>query len=310
MKTSLRAAVILGFFVLAPGIAVQGVRAEESLQVENLQVDFNVRYREGDGSEWTMDIAMPKAPAAAPRPAIVLIHGGGWLAGDKANFSSTRNAPPCNIFEFARQGFVAVTINYRLSQVAPFPAALHDCKNAVRFLRANAEKYQIDPNRIGAWGNSAGGHLALMLAMVEKEAGLEGDGPYQDQSSMVQAVISDSGPIDLLYQYEHQQIPTVIEQFLGGPPDEARKASYEAASPSHYISSRLPPMLLIYGEADSQVGVETADLFVGKLQQAGLKEISYLRLGGVDHCPHSLIKVPWVVPAVNEFFQRTLMPAR
>jgi acetyl esterase/lipase len=240
------------------------------------------------------------------RPAIVVIHGGGWLEGDKSSFSTPKNRPPGNIIDFARRGFVAVTINYRLSKEAPFPAALHDCQCAVRWLRANTKKYQIDPDRIGAWGNSAGGHLAMMLGMVDARSKLIGERPYAEQSSAVQAVVSDSGPIDLLYGHQHNQVRSAIEQFLGGEPNEMRAADYQLASPINHISKQTPPLLLIYGVADTQVGVETADRFVLALRAAGLKDVSYLRLGEVDHCPHSLIKVPWVDPAVNDFFARTL----
>jgi acetyl esterase/lipase len=275
---------------------------------DNIVVLHNLRYREGPVKDWMLDLALEKDPTGKRRPAIIVIHGGGWLEGDKSSFSMPKNRPPGNIIDFAKLGFVAATINYRLSKDAPFPAALRDCKCAVRWLRANADKYQIDPNSIGAWGNSAGGHLALMLGMVGKSANLEGDGPYQDYSSGVQAVVSDSGPIDLQYQYEHNQIRSAISQFLGGPPAEARKDAYQLASPGNHISQQTPPLMLIYGGADSQVAVETADRFVAALHQAGHKDVSYHRLGMVDHCPHSLVRVPWLVPAVNEFFLRTLRP--
>jgi acetyl esterase/lipase len=287
-------------------VATNGFGADDDRVPDDVSVLYELRYREGPVKHWTLDLAMPKADADKPRPAIVVIHGGGWLEGDKSSFSTPKNRPPGNVIDFAKLGFVAVTINYRLSKEAPFPAALHDCKCAVRWLRANAAKYQVDPNLIGAWGNSAGGHLALMLGMVDKQAGLEGDGPYQEQSSMVQSVVSDSGPIDLLYQHQHHQIPTAIEPFLGGPPEGQRIADYKLASPINHISRQTPPLMLIYGGADTQVGVETADHFVTELGRAGLKDVSYHRLGTVDHCPHSLIRVPWLVPAVNEFFVRTL----
>lgn len=148
--------------------------------------------------------------------------------------------------------------------------------------------------------------MALMLGMVDKQAGLEGDGPYQEQSSKVQSVVSDSGPIDLLYQHQHHQIQSVIDPFLGGPPEGLRIADYKLASPINHITRQTPPLMLIYGEADTQVGVETADRLVTELGRAGLQDISYHRLGTVDHCPHSLIRVPWLVPTVNEFFVRTL----
>src|SRR5262249_26648594 len=160
--------------------------------------------------------------------------------------------------DFARLGFVAVTINYRLSREAPFPAGLEDCKCAVRWLRAHAKEYHLDPKHIGAYGNSAGGHLALLLGMIGKEAGLEGDGPYREESSLVQAVVSDSGPIDLLYQFEHNHLRRVVNQFLGGPPKGKRLAAYKKASPIHQVGRNTPPLLLIYGGADTQVPVETA----------------------------------------------------
>jgi len=274
---------------------------------DDVSIQYNVRYREGTERNWTLDLAMPKERGEQPRAAIVVIHGGGWVEGDKSSFSTPRdNRPPGNVIDFARLGFVAATINYRLSGAAPWPAAIHDCRCAVRFLRAHAKEYTIDPERIGAWGNSAGGHLALMLGMAGKDAIPDDDGPYLNESSAVQAVVSDSGPIDLVHQFRHKQVHTVIEKLLGGPPEGTRLADYKRASPSSYVSGKLPPLMLIYGEADGQVGVETSDQFVGELQQAGLKDLTYLWLGKVDHCPYSLIRVPWLVPAVDEFFLRTL----
>jgi acetyl esterase/lipase len=192
---------------------------------DDIAVIYNLRYRDGAVKDWVLDVAMPKEHGGKPRPAIVVIHGGGWLEGDKSSFSTPKNRPPGNIIDFAKLGFAAVTINYRLSGEAPFPAALHDCKCAVRWLRASAKKYQIDPDSIGAWGNSAGGHLALLLGMTAKKPEFEGDGPYGEYSSAVQAVASDSGPIDLVYQYEHDQIRSAIGQFLGGAPSGTRLAS-------------------------------------------------------------------------------------
>jgi acetyl esterase/lipase len=297
------------FFALAISICAGRPldAADEADRIpDDVTLIYNLRYREGMVKNWMLDLAMPKQPADRPRPVIVIIHGGGWIEGDKSSFSTPKNRPPGNIIDFARLGFVAATINYRLAGEAPFPAALSDCKCAVRWLRAHAKEYSVDPDRIGAWGNSAGGHLALLLGMIPKEANLEGDGPYQDQSSMVQSVVSDSGPIDLVYQHEHKTLQRVVDQFLGGPPEGARIADYKLASPSSHISKSMPPVMLVYGGADAQVPVETADQFVVALDRAGLKDVTYYRLGLVDHCPHSLIRVPFLKPAVEEFFARTL----
>jgi acetyl esterase/lipase len=184
---------------------------------------------------------------------------------------------------------------------------LEDCKCAVRWLRAHAKEYNLDPKQIGAYGNSAGGHLAMLLGMVGKEEGLEGDGPHVEESSMVQAVVSDSGPIDMVYQYENSAVKTVVGKFLGGAPEGERVALYKKASPLHHIGKDVPPMLLIYGVSDAQVPVETADQFVLALDRAGNKDVSYNRLAFVDHCPYSLIRVASLQPIVNEFFLRTLM---
>jgi acetyl esterase/lipase len=199
-----------------------------------------------------------------------------------------------------------VTIDYRMSREAVYPAALHDCRCAVRWLRAHHEEFNLDPNRVGAWGNSAGGHLAMMLALTDESVAPEPDAPLAEYAGHVQCAVSDSGPIDLVHQFHHHQVHTVIEMFLGGPPEGDRLANYRQASPSSYVAGSAPPLLLIYGADDEQVGVETADRFVEALRTAGANDVSYLRLATEKHCPHSLLRVPWVAPAVNEFFVRTL----
>jgi acetyl esterase/lipase len=270
---------------------------------EGVEIINDIPYREGDSKPWRLDLAMRKSTSGKPRPAIVVIHGGGWLEGDKSSFASRQYGVPGNIVEFAEQGFVAATINYRLSGEAPFPAALEDCRCAVRWLRAHANDYNLDPNRIGAFGNSAGGHLAMLLGMAA--AAPNGDSP--DRSSAVQAIVSDSGPIDLSYQFEHGPLREAIRKLMGGAPDEKLADAYRRASPMHSIQANVPPMLLIYGVEDEQVPIATADQFVAALGRAGVKDTSYLRLAGVGHCPYSRVRVPSVHSAVNEFFTRTLM---
>jgi acetyl esterase/lipase len=286
---------------------VRGPAADDPSASPGITVIRDLRYREGPSQQWRLDLAMKDDRSGEPRPAIVVIHGGGWLEGDKSSFASRQHGVPGNIEDFAALGFVAVTINYRLSGEAPFPAALEDCKCAVRWLRAHAEQFHVDPERIGAYGNSAGGHLALLLGMTGNEAGLEGEGPFPDRSSLVQAVVSDSGPIDLLYQDRHDRLRRAVRDFLGGPPEGERRVAYRKASPLHHVAPGTPPLLLIYGASDEQVPVETADRFVVALGRAGLKDVSYYRLAYVDHCPHSLVRIPGLRPVVEEFFLRTLM---
>jgi acetyl esterase/lipase len=298
-----------GYFILLiaicaskPRFAVAGPPGAAEVTVLH-----DIRYREGNSAQWKLDLAVKKDARGKARPGILVIHGGGWLEGDKSSFASREHGVPGNIVDFAAVGFVAASVNYRLSREAPFPAALEDCKTAVRWLRAHAKDYNLDPARVGTYGNSAGGHLALLMATAGEDGRLEADGPYPDQSSAVQAVASDSGPIDLTEQYRLGALRQVCVQFMGGPPEGARAAAYKRASPSDQISPRMPALLLMYGVDDNQVPVETADRFVLSLGRAGLKDVSYYRLARVGHCPHSLIRLASLRPVVTEFFVRTLM---
>ncbi len=304
---------LLWIFTLCMLIGLAGnqrsVDATEPTDRAGIVVYHDLSYREGASRQWKLDLAMKKDLRGKPRPGIVVIHGGGWLEGDKSSFASREHGVPGNIEDFASLGFVAVTINYRLSGEAPFPAALEDCKNAVRWLRAHAKDYNLDPDHIGAYGNSAGGHLALLLGMAGNGKTLEGDGPYRDQSSLVQAVVSDSGPIDLIDQHRRGALRQVCESFMGGPPEGNRADAYRRASPSNQIAIQAPPLMLIYGVEDGQVPVETADRFVLDLGRAGVRDVSYYRLARVDHCPHSLVRVPFLRSVVEQFFLRTLMRA-
>jgi acetyl esterase/lipase len=287
-----------------------GFFATETAASDDIVVYRDLSYREGGSRNWKLDLAMKKVSPGKPRPGIVVIHGGGWIEGDKSSFSTANGDVPGNIQHFAKLGFVAVTVNYRLSSEAPFPAALEDCKTAVRWLRAHSKEYNLDRDSIGAWGNSAGGHLALLLGMGDKNAGLASDGPFHDQSSSVQAVASDSGPIDLVEQHRSGVLREVCTRFMGGPPEGERVAAYKRASPIDQINADVPPLLLIYGVDDAQVPVETADRFVLALGKRGLKDVSFHRLAKVDHCPYSLIRVPTLRAVVDEFFLRTLMQAK
>jgi acetyl esterase/lipase len=289
------------------GVVIANGRTTIEPRDDEIVIQRDIPYRTGASKAWRLDLAMKKDLGGKPRPAIVVIHGGGWIEGDKSSFVFRERSAPANIVDFAKLGFVAVTINYRLAREAPFPAALEDCKCAVRWLRAHAKEHNIDRDHIGAYGNSAGGHLALLLGMIGREAGFEGDGPFPEESSLVQAIVSDSGPIDLVQQARDSQISEVVKRFLGGPPEGERMSVYRAASPTNCIKATTPPLLLIYGVSDLQVPVTTADEFVLKLGKAGAADVTYLRLAYVDHCPHSLVALPELQKAIDDFFLRTLM---
>src|SRR5258708_15000961 len=154
---------------LISGVATAVIAKAAPAPAESAEVDVakNIPYREGNKA-WMLDLAMPRI-SAQPTPVIVMIHGGGWIEGDKVGFDA-------HCLEFAKREYFCATINYGLTAGAPFPAAIEDSKCAMRWLRVHAAQYNIDRNRIGVLGNSARGHLALMLGIAGKAAGPEGDG--------------------------------------------------------------------------------------------------------------------------------------
>ena len=158
------------------------------------------------------------------------------------------------IEDAAKRGYVAVTISYRLMQfdevkketttATPiFPAQIHDAKAAVRWVRANARKYHVDPDHIGVTGASAGGHLSLLVGLTDPAAQLEGDSGNPDQSSRVQAVVNVFGPTDMAFCYEKSSVTWICRLFMGGTPAEEPER-YKAASPITYVSADDPPSLL------------------------------------------------------------------
>src|SRR5215510_9833699 len=168
-------------------VAVTGSLAIASAaagQESEIRVERDIVYGKGDQMDLQLNLAIPKGKG--PFPAVVCIHGGGWYRGQRQDMDFMTEL-------LARRGFVAATVSYRLVSTARFPAQIEDCKAAVRWLRANAAKYHIDPDRIGAIGPSAGGHLACLLGVTEKKDGLEGSGGNPDHSSGVQAVVSFFG---------------------------------------------------------------------------------------------------------------------
>ncbi len=217
----------------------------------------DVEFGRGGDQPLRLNIARPRKRGDKPLPAVVYVHGGGWMMHDKDDSWFTDK-----ILYLAGRGFFAVSINYRLSGEAPFPAAIEDCKCAVRFLRANSEKYGVNPDKIGAWGESAGGHLVLLMATADEKAGLEGKGGWEKHSSRVQAVVSWYGPTDLRggsgKTPGQKSKDNPVGQFLGGPESE-KKDLYALASPITHVSADDPPALFIHGAKDRGVRVTQSE---------------------------------------------------
>lgn len=221
--------------------------------------ELNVVYGHAGGEDLQLDLFAPKE-SPGPFPAVVVLHGGGWVAGSHEVVRPIAAA-------LAAQGYVTASVGYRMVPRHRFPAQIEDAKCAVRWLRANAERYHIDSERIGALGFSAGAHLALLLGFTEEKDGLEGTGGNPQQSSRVQAVINVSGPTDLMRPEWPDATRLVIADFLGGYREQL-PGTYRAASPMAYIRRGAPPVLTIHGTADSVVPFEQAELLHSALRKA------------------------------------------
>ncbi|HEX8202048.1 MAG TPA: alpha/beta hydrolase [Isosphaeraceae bacterium] len=218
-------------------------------------------YRRVGATELKLDLARP-AGGRGPFPAIVVIHGGGWRGGSK---DSNRGL----LVQWARQGYVAISPQYRFSPQETFPAQVHDVKAAVRWLRAHAEDYRVDPGRIGAMGFSAGGHLALMLGLTDPDDGLEGDAATDAPSSKVQAVVNFFGPTDLAAGDFPEATRPILRDFLGGDPAETRTAA-RRASPVSFATANDPPILSFQGTKDPLVPHSQAVTLADALTAAGV----------------------------------------
>ena len=209
-----------------------------------------------------VDIAMP-TQGTGPFPAVVCIHSGGWIVGDRKEMAAT-------IDVLARRGYVAIAPDYRLAPAHRFPACIEDCKAAVRWLRANAGKYHVDPDRIGAMGLSAGGHLACLLGVTTTSDGLDGTGDHTGKSSHVQAVVAMSAPTDLTSSllWTPKVLTNTLEPLLGGPPTKNLDL-YRKASPAKYRPTTPPPFLLIHGSADTRVPIQQMREFSAMLKSCG-----------------------------------------
>jgi len=253
---------------LAIGVCLSGSTVSQEASV-GVAVEKDIPYAKTPQKELKLDMAKPTGKG--PFPAIVCVHGGAWRLGSRKDLSGgdgiSLGGKPL-IEELAAGGYVAVSISYRLSTEAAFPAPIEDCKTAVRFLRANADKYGIDKDRIGAMGFSAGGHLVSLLALTEAKDGFDGkDNPKE--SSQVQAVVNFFGPQDLPYYAKDESAErSVFVPLLGGTLKEKPEV-WKAASPVSYMPKVVPPMLFVHGTVDRLVPYEQSKNAVSRLKAAG-----------------------------------------
>jgi len=221
-----------------------------------------LEYIVGGHARNKLDLYLP-GKTDRPLPVIVWIHGGGWSAGSKDD--------GCPAVPFVAKGYAGASINYRLSQHALFPAQIEDCKAAVRWLRANAKKYNLDTKHIGVWGASAGGHLVALLGTTGSVKELEGTGGNLDQSSQVQCVLDWFGPTDFVKMGGWQGNPdSPMAKLVGGPVKDRQELAAKA-NPITYVCKDSAPFLIMHGEEDNLVPMNQSELLDEALRTAGVE---------------------------------------
>ncbi|MEM6690789.1 MAG: alpha/beta hydrolase fold domain-containing protein [Planctomycetota bacterium] len=258
---------------------------------ENVELEVDIAYHD-EHERQKLDLMLPKEDSKTARPAIVFIHGGGWRSGDKGG-GMWRSLP----LQYASKGYVCISVNYRLTpdRVNVF-GCIEDCRCAVRWLRANTEKYNVDPNRIGAFGNSAGGHLVALLGLTPDESDFDGDAPYAGYSSGFQAVCCGAPPTNFM-DYGKKTNNGFTK--LAGSDDGVKRAS-----PVTWVSKEAPPFLIIHGTKDTTVPVKNSDDLNAALKRLGT-DVTYMRIDGAGHGVVGQ-KSKETFPAMEKFFDRVL----
>lgn len=234
-------------------------------------------YGNAGGEDLLLDLYLPE-PAEEnepPRAAVLYIHGGGWVQGSRAGPSGVAFA-----LEMSAEGLVVASIDYRLAPKHPAPAAIEDCKLAVRWLKANCEQYNLDPDRILAMGNSAGGHLAAMVALARPEAGFEPE-DLAEHSSSVMAALDLCGITDVAELIEDSMDRVWAQTWI--PADHADRAGLaRRCSPIEHAHSGAPPMLIVHGDADPYVPYHQSVRLARALKKAGA-EVEHKAIAGAGH---------------------------
>ncbi len=256
------------------GCATGRIEAAERVVPPGVEWRTGIEFARPADVPLLLNLARPAA-AGAPRPAVLCIHGGGLTHGSRDAYNGV-------CLTLATHGYVAATIDYRLVPQHPFPASIHDAKAAVRWLRANAQRLGIDPKRIGATGQSAGGYLALFLGVTPDVPRFEGSGGNPDQSSAVVCVVDVYGPTDLVSDWDTSTDgKQVLTRWFGGPLDTHR-AVYIEGSPLSWVTPAAAPTLCIHGTTDRLVAHEQSEWLVERLRKAGV-EAELLTLEGAGH---------------------------
>ncbi len=245
---------------------------------EGVKAYRNMEYVENGHERHKLDLFVPEK-AEGPLPLLIWVHGGGWQNGSKDGCPPLREG-------YTGRGYAVASINYRLSGHATFPAQIEDCKAAIRWLRANAKKYNLDPKRFGVWGSSAGGHL---VALIGTSGGVKEFevGPNLDQSSSVQAVCDYYGPTDFIKfvttpKYESHATDSSPEAKLLGGAVLQNKDKAVKVNPITYVSKDDPPFLIVHGDKDGTVPINQSEALFEALKKNGT-QVHFHTIHGGGH---------------------------
>lgn len=313
MKNSptLRLLLLPVFLIAASSLAIAGASAKDLAAVRQkveaeiaslpATAHFDQPYAGTDNPKQMLDLFLPKEPnSEKPLPVVVFIHGGAWKNGDRI----TSSGGPLN---FVKTGhYAGIAISYRLTDEAKWPAQIHDCKAAIRWIRGHAEEFGLDPEKIGVWGSSAGGHLVSLLGTSGDVAELEGDlGEFPTLSSRVACVANFCGPQDFTMPLMYRNGEAVgndpaVADLLGGSLTEMQDVVL-AASPVTYVTADDPPFLTLHGTKDERVDFAHAERIHQALTAAGVASILIPVMDGGHGISH-----PDVSERLDSFFDRNL----
>jgi acetyl esterase/lipase len=270
MKRPIAAAMLL--VCLVPFLSVAARPAEPAIKLEEA-----VNYATAGDEKLLLDIAIP--PGGGPFPCVVCFHGGAWRYGSRRDLSGAfkdRNGPvAASLIELlATRGFVAVSVGYRLAPRHKFPAMIEDARSAIRFLRANARNFKVDPDKVAALGFSAGGHLALLAGLCDKSAGFD-VGENLTTSGRAQCVVDFFGPTDLALYARSEGIEDAYLVPVFGKECKSDPAIYRKASPLTYVTKDAPPILFLHGTLDLIVPIKHSELLQKALVDAGAQAGMY-----------------------------------
>lgn len=240
---------------------------------DDVDASLDMPYGKVGDRVLNLDLYRPKGQEA-PRPCVVIIHGGAWAGGDKR-----QNEYKAYIYPFAEKGYVVASVGYRLSGEAQYPAAVQDTMCSIRYLRSHAEELRIDPDQICVMGWSAGGHLALMIGAASNDDEIERTGGWESTSSSVNFVVNMYGVTDLTADFG--ETDGALVKFMPKLRSEAPDL-YKEASPLYHLDSSDPPVLTMHGSVDSVVPIHQADALNEKLEELGIPH-EYDRVEGWSH---------------------------